>query len=122
MSDTNTTDEPVALPGDGLREGIVDDLRNRLGEGLLEFHIDAVTEGIDAIGEVTVRLKPKNGSIAKRISPQSEMERRRTFGGYGAHSDIIVASARAYIAGLNKLLTASGRFGEAEVQTAIGNQ
>lgn len=40
LSDTNTTDEPVALPGDGLREGIVDDLRNRLGEGLLEFHIE----------------------------------------------------------------------------------
>jgi 2-isopropylmalate synthase len=87
---------------------------------LLEFHIDAVTEGIDAIGEVTVRLKPKNGSIAKRISPQSEMERRRTFGGYGAHTDIIVASARAYIAGLNKLLTASGRFGEAEVASEVG--
>ena len=79
---------------------------------LLEFHIDAVTEGIDAIGEVTVRLEPKNGSISKRTSPQSGEIRKRTFGGYGAHTDIIVASAKAYIAGLNKLLTASGRFGK----------
>ncbi len=87
---------------------------------LLEFHINAVTEGIDAIGEVTVRLKPKNGIIPKRTSPQSGEERRRTFGGYGAHTDIIVASAKAYIAGLNKLLTTSGRYGEVEVATEIG--
>jgi len=87
---------------------------------LLEFHIDAITEGIDAIGAVTVRLKPENGSVSKRTSPQSGIERRRTFGGYGAHTDIIVASARAYIAGLNKLLTASGRFGEAEVASEVG--
>ena len=88
---------------------------------LLEFHIDAVTEGIDAIGEVTVRLKPENGSVPKRTSPQSGVERRRTFGGYGAHTDIIVASARAYIAGLNKLLTASGRYGDQEeVASQVG--
>jgi len=87
---------------------------------LLEFHIDAVTEGIDAIGEVTVRLEPKNGSIAKRMSPQSGITLKRTFGGYSAHTDIIVASAKAYIDGLNKLLTASGRFGEAETATVIG--
>ena len=87
---------------------------------LLEFHIDAITEGIDAIGAVTVRLKPENGSVSKRTSPQSGVERRRTFGGYGAHTDIIVASARAYVAGLNKLLTASGRFGEVEKASEVG--
>ena len=89
---------------------------------LLEFHIDAVTEGIDAIGEVTVRLEPKNGSIAKRKSPQGGEARKRTFGGYGAHTDIIVASAKAYIDGLNKLLTASGRFGDVETVTVIGEK
>ena len=92
----------------------------QMPNSLLEFHIDAITEGIDAIGAVTVRLKPENGSVSKRTSPQSGIERRRTFGGYGAHTDIIVASARAYIAGLNKLLTASGRFGEAEEVSEIG--
>ena len=87
---------------------------------LLEFHIHAVTEGIDAIGEVTVRLEPKNGGLHERTSPQSGKMRKRTFGGYGAHTDIIVASAKAYIAGLNKLLTASGRYGEVESATEIG--
>ena len=36
MSDTETQ-EPQALPGDGLREGIVDELRRRIGDGLVEF-------------------------------------------------------------------------------------
>ena len=42
LSDTSTTDadtEPKALPGDGLREGVVDLLRNALGEDLLDSHL-----------------------------------------------------------------------------------
>ncbi len=52
----------------------------------------AVTEGIDAIGEVTVRLMAENGDVPQRTSPQSEQRQSRTFGGYGADTDIIVAS------------------------------
>lgn len=77
---------------------------------LLEFSVRAVTEGIDAIGEVTVRLQAENGSVHKRTSPQSGQERARTFGGHGADTDIIVASANAYLSALNKLLVASGRY------------
>ncbi len=33
---TETEAEPQALPGDGLREGIVDDLRRRIGESLVD--------------------------------------------------------------------------------------
>jgi NADH-quinone oxidoreductase subunit C len=36
---TTTETEPQALPGDGLREGIVDELRRRLGEALLDSHL-----------------------------------------------------------------------------------
>ena len=71
---------------------------------LLEFNVHAVTEGIDAIGEVTVRLQATNGAGSVRTSPQSEFQHARTFGGYGADTDIIVASAKAYLAALNKLL------------------
>ena len=77
---------------------------------LLEFAVRAVTEGIDAIGEVAVRLQADNGSVQKRTSPQSGREQVRTFGGYGADTDIIVASAHAYLSALNKLLVASGRY------------
>jgi len=38
MSDTTET-EPQALPGDGLREGIVDELRRRIGEHLVDSEL-----------------------------------------------------------------------------------
>jgi 2-isopropylmalate synthase len=77
---------------------------------LVEFNINAVTEGIDALGEVSVRLQADNASIPQRTSPQNGMVRTRTFGGYGADTDIIVASAKAYLAALNKLLIATGKY------------
>jgi 2-isopropylmalate synthase len=83
---------------------------------LLEFNVHSVTEGIDAIGEVTVRLVGENDSIPARTSPQNGYVRSRTFGGYGADTDIIVASAKAYLTALNKLLLASGRYGVQETQ------
>ena len=76
---------------------------------LLEFNIHAITEGIDAQGEVTVRLQADNGRQTMRKSPQSGQEVARTFGGYGADTDIIVASAKAYLSALNKLLINSQR-------------
>jgi 2-isopropylmalate synthase len=89
---------------------------------LLEFSIRAITEGIDAMGEVTVRLQAENGSIPRRTSPQSGKSQVRTFGGHGADTDIIVASAKAYLAALNKLLASSGRYGlpERATEVAIG--
>jgi len=86
---------------------------------LLEFSVRSVTEGIDAIGEVTVRLEAENGAIHKRTSPQSGRTQARSFGGHGADTDIIVASAKAYLSGLNKLLVASGRFGNPEESAEI---
>ncbi len=65
---------------------------------LLEYAVHAVTEGIDALGEVTVRICTKDGEY-------------RTFGGHGADPDIIVASAKAYIAALNRMAAATGTQG-----------
>ena len=45
LSDTTTgTDDIAALPGDGLREGIVDALRSDLGEHLLDTHLIPQTD------------------------------------------------------------------------------
>jgi 2-isopropylmalate synthase len=57
------------------------------GSDLLLYSVNAITTGTDAQGEVTVRLS-KNGRIVN---------------GQGADTDIIVASARAYLNALNKL-------------------
>ncbi len=73
---------------------------------LLEFSVHAVTEGIDAQGEVSVRVQkraapgPENGSEGNPVT--------RTYGGYGADTDIIVASVKAYLSALNKLLADEG--------------
>jgi 2-isopropylmalate synthase len=61
---------------------------------LVEYAVHAVTEGIDALGEVTVSIAP----------PGSE----RSFGGYGADSDIVVSSVRAYISALNRMIATLG--------------
>jgi 2-isopropylmalate synthase len=74
---------------------------------LLEYNVHAVTEGIDAVGEVTVRI-------------QAEDRERRVFGGYGADSDVICASAKAYVAALNRMLTAIGtKYTHAEGEPSI---
>ena len=57
---------------------------------LTEFSIKSITEGIDAIGEVLCRIESDGV----------------TYTGRGADTDIIVASAKAYINALNRLLTA----------------
>ncbi len=55
---------------------------------LIEYSVQSVTAGIDALGEVTIRLKhPDVGTLS----------------GHSANTDIIVASARAYLSALNKL-------------------
>lgn len=54
---------------------------------LLNYAVKAITGGTDALGEVTVHL---------------EEEGKRVFG-HGSDTDIIVASAKAYINALNKL-------------------
>jgi 2-isopropylmalate synthase len=61
---------------------------------LVEYAVHAVTEGIDALGEVTVSIAP----------PGSE----RSFSGYGADSDIVVSSVRAYLSALNRMIAAMG--------------
>jgi 2-isopropylmalate synthase len=74
---------------------------------LTEFSIKAVTEGIDAVGEVTIRIQPHNGENNHgAFNPQTGAAYARTFSGHGASTDIIVASARAYISALNKMLAA----------------
>ena len=54
---------------------------------LLKYVVNAITGGADAQGEVTVQLKFNEQSVVGR----------------GAHPDVIVASAKAYINALNRL-------------------
>lgn len=73
---------------------------------LLEYNVNAVTEGIDALGEVTVRIQVDPAHTPTKLSPQTDVTLVRTFAGHSAHTDVIVASARAYLSALNKALAA----------------
>ncbi|MGC4042911.1 MAG: 2-isopropylmalate synthase [Armatimonas sp.] len=55
---------------------------------LIEISLQSVTEGTDAQASVTIRIRAGD----------------EIFSGHAAHTDIIVASAKAYLAALNKLL------------------
>ena len=57
------------------------------------YSVSNVTQGTDALGEVNVRLE-SDGRIVN---------------GQGADTDIIIASAKAYVHGLNKILVATDR-------------
>ncbi len=63
----------------------------RLENELTEFSVKSVTEGIDAQGEVTIRIEADGGSYVGRA----------------ADTDILVASARAYLHALNRFVQAS---------------
>jgi len=60
----------------------------KINPKLLNYNLKAITSGRDALGEVTVRLKHKNTEVVGR----------------GTSTDIIEASAKAYINAINKLI------------------
>ena len=56
---------------------------------LTEFAVQSVTRGIDALGEVTIRVTDPTGAV---------------YTGRGADGDIVVSSTKAYLNALNRLL------------------
>ncbi len=58
---------------------------------LTEFSVLSVTRGIDALGEVTIRITAPDGQV---------------YSGRGSECDIIVSSCKAYINALNRMLKA----------------
>ncbi|MCP4416746.1 MAG: 2-isopropylmalate synthase [Chloroflexi bacterium] len=88
---------------------------------LMEFSINAVTEGMDAQAEATIRIQPRNGDIQISLNPQTSQHFARTFSGHGASTDIVVASARAYLSALNKMLADSSETVSVVEQVVVGD-
>ncbi|HEX6092193.1 MAG TPA: 2-isopropylmalate synthase [Dongiaceae bacterium] len=82
-STTATGDGPVDATFKAIKQLFPHDVRLQL------YQVHAVTEGTDAQAEVTVRLE-ENG---------------KTVNGQGSDTDTLVASCKAYLHALNKLLT-----------------
>ncbi len=72
---------------------------------LVEYSVRAITEGIDALGEVSVKVRAAGKVIH----------------GHGADTDIVVASAKAYLAAVNRVVSmgeaAGGRGGRGFMKT-----
>ena len=79
-----------AANGDGPIDSICKAINRivKVENQLTEYRVKSVTEGIDAQGEVSVRV----------------VANEQSFAGNAAHTDILVASARAYMNALNKLI------------------
>jgi 2-isopropylmalate synthase len=91
--------DPPAIAGDHRNDG----RRSDGGDGrqLLEFSIHSVTSGIDALGEVSVRIRDPHAPPA---NAQGAPRGGRIFHGHAADTDIVVASTKAYLAAINRLL------------------
>ena len=92
--------------GDGQVDAVFSAIEQVVASGseLLLFSVSNISQGGDAQGEVLVRLR-KDGHIVN---------------GQGADTDIVVASAKAYVNALNRLAAEPGRRGHPQRLEALG--
>ncbi len=85
----NGDEKEITISGDGPVDAVYKAITELTGSkaSLNKFEIKAITGGTDALGEVTIILEEGGNTVR----------------GHGSDTDIIVASARAYINALNKL-------------------
>ncbi len=83
-----------ASTGNGPVDAVCKAIQRAAGVGaqLIDFNVHSVTEGLDSIGEVVIRVD-QDGEI---------------YTGRAASTDIIVASANAYLSAVNRALAQSG--------------
>jgi 2-isopropylmalate synthase len=82
-------------PVDAAFKAIRQQIPNTDNFKLLEYTVSSVTAGIDALGEVTVRLQDTQNGL--------------TVLGRASSTDVIVASAQAYVNAINRLVQMQGR-------------
>ena len=95
LSEDDGVEHTVSAVGTGPVDAVCRALNELAGvpNELMEFSVKSVTEGIDAMGEVTIRLR-RNGSL---------------YSGHAADTDVVVAAAMAFINALNRLVAAEQR-------------
>ena len=88
-TEDNTEETAVAI-GTGPVDAVCEALNElaKVPNELIEFSVKSVTEGIDALGEVTIKIRDKN----------------KIYSGHSADTDVVVAAANAYVNALNRLV------------------
>jgi len=88
-TEDNTENTAVSI-GTGPVDAVCEALNKlaKVPNELIEFSVKSVTEGIDALGEVTKRIRRDN----------------KIYSGHSADTDVVVAAANAYVNALNRLV------------------
>ncbi len=88
-TEDNTENTAVSI-GTGPVDAVCEALNKlaKVPNELIEFSVKSVTEGIDALGEVTIRIRREN----------------KIYSGHSADTDVVVAAANAYVNALNRLV------------------
>ena len=89
------TEETAVSLGTGPVDAVCEALNSlaKVPNELIEFSVKSVTEGIDALGEVTIRIRNKG----------------KIYSGHSADTDVVVAAANAYVNALNRLVFSEKR-------------
>ena len=95
LADEDGKEQTMASIGTGPVDAVCQALNSLAGvpNELVEFSVKSVTEGIDAIGEVTIRLR-RDGEL---------------YSGHSADTDVVVAAAQAFVNALNRLVAGSAQ-------------
>ena len=95
LADEDGKEKTMASIGTGPVDAVCQALNGLAGvpNELVEFSVKSVTKGIDAIGEVTIRLR-RDGEL---------------YSGHSADTDVVVAAAQAFVNALNRLVAGSAQ-------------
>ncbi|AHF64375.1 2-isopropylmalate synthase [Synechococcus sp. WH 8109] len=95
LSDEEGSETTGSAVGTGPVDAVCRALNDLAGvpNELIEFSVKSVTEGIDAMGDVTIRLR-RNGAL---------------YSGHAADTDVVVAAAMAFVNALNRLVACEER-------------
>ena len=95
LGDDDAGERTVSAVGTGPVDAVCRALNTLAGipNDLIEFSVKSVTEGIDAMGEVTIRLR-RDGSL---------------YSGHAADTDVVVAAAMAFVNALNRLVAGEAK-------------
>lgn len=80
----------------------------RVKVDLVEYSVNAVVEGIESLAQTRVAIRPAASSnvpgAMMKANVQTGNIEARTFMSTGADTDIVVSSARAYVAAINRMI------------------
>lgn len=108
IADLDGNSQTTAAHGTGPVDAIYKAIDRVVGRPveLMEFSIKAVTEGIDAVAEVSVRVREMGENVEDAEFRVGRHRGPQIYSGYSANTDTIVAAAESYMAALNKMIAA----------------